>query len=311
VISGGEANWISTDGYIAADHCAIGGGLANQIHGGTQSAISGGGNNQITGSWSTIAGGQYNLVSGNYSFVAGQDARTFNNGTFVWADSTPGTFSSTGDNQFCIKAQGGIQLAAGTSMFFGTSTRQMLNLFGIQYGIGVQSGDQYFRSASDFCWFRGGVHNNNLHDAGGGTELMRLDNAGNLTISGSFGPLSDRNAKEHFDSINPREVLAKVSALPISTWNYKTDPASRHLGPMAQDFYAAFGLGADNKHITTVDADGVTFAAIQGLNEKMESENALLREQLSRQQTQNAELKQRLERLEKLVLGQGRTEARL
>ena len=43
--------------------------------------------------------------------------------------------------------------------------------------------------------------------------------------------------------INGHEVLEKVAALPISAWNYKFDDASvRHLGPMAQDFFAAPGI---------------------------------------------------------------------
>src|SRR5207245_1012431 len=78
---------------------------------------------------------------------------------------------------------------------------------------------------------------------------------------------SDRNLKENFKAVDPREVLARVAALPISRWNYKNDPDTPHLGPVAQDFHAAFELGADDRHIATVDADGVALAAIQGLNE--------------------------------------------
>jgi hypothetical protein len=65
-------------------------------------------------------------------------------------------------------------------------------------------------------------------------------------------------------------VLAKVAALPITQWSFKEFPGARHLGPMAQDCHAAFGVGLDDKHIATVDADGVALAAIQGLNEKVE-----------------------------------------
>lgn len=79
---------------------------------------------------------------------------------------------------------------------------------------------------------------------------------------------SDRAMKENFSAIKSSNVLAKVTALPITTWNYKTQTA-RHLGPMAQDFYAAFGLGQDGKHIATIDEEGVALAAIQGLNQKM------------------------------------------
>jgi hypothetical protein len=297
VIAGGEANTISSDGYTAGDHSAIGGGFGNQLQGGTQSVIAGGGNNQLDGSWSTIPGGQDNVVNGNYSFAAGQNASTYNNGTFIWSDSTAGTFSSGGDNEFCIRAHGGIQVEGGTSMFFTTTTRQMLNLWGSSYGIGVQSSTEYFRSASDFCWFKGGVHNNAQHNPGGGTEMMRLDSLGNLNISGAFGSLSDRNAKENFQPVNPREVLEKVAAIPVSTWNYKTDTASRHLGPMAQDFYASFGLGADDRHITTVDEGGVALAAIQGLNQKVEEQN----QEIQTLKQQNNSLEQRLSQVEAML----------
>jgi trimeric autotransporter adhesin len=47
---------------------------------------------------------------------------------------------------------------------------------------------------------------------------------------------------------------------------------TQHVGPMAQDFHAAFGVGPDDKHIATVDADGVALAAIQGLNQKLEQQ---------------------------------------
>lgn len=109
----------------------------------------------------------------------------------------------------------------------------------------------------------------------------KLDVAGNVSGT-TFITTSDRNAKENFNSISPAEVLAKVAELPISEWNFKTDTQTTHIGPMAQDFYAAFGVGSDDKHIATVDADGVAFAAIQGLNQKLERENADLRARLEK-----------------------------
>jgi hypothetical protein len=137
----------------------------------------------------------------------------------------------------------------------------------------------------------------------------------------NFIPTSDRNQKENFQPVNVREVLEKVAALPVTRWNYKADPDNPHIGPMAQDFHAAFATGPDDKHITTVDADGVALAAIKGLNEKLREEvktkekeltalreeknaeiatlreeTAALREALSRQ---NAALQARLDALER------------
>lgn len=111
----------------------------------------------------------------------------------------------------------------------------------------------------------------------------------------SFTPTSDRDAKEVFTPIDSQEMLAKVAALEITHWQYKEDPLqARHVGPVAQDFYAAFGVGSDDKGINTLDADGVALAAIQGLNAKVEAENQRLK-------AENQALNQRLEKLESVV----------
>jgi hypothetical protein len=86
--------------------------------------------------------------------------------------------------------------------------------------------------------------------------------------------MSDRNAKNGFATVNPETVLASVAALPMTTWSYKTEHGVRHIGPMAQDFYSAFNVGEDNRHIAEVDEGGVALAAIQGLNQKLEEKDA-------------------------------------
>jgi hypothetical protein len=78
--------------------------------------------------------------------------------------------------------------------------------------------------------------------------------------------VSDRNLKDNFGAVDGMDVLTRLAGIPVLTWNYKSDsPDVRHMGPMAQDFYAAFGLGDTDKGIYTVDAQGVAFAAIQAL----------------------------------------------
>jgi chaperonin GroEL (HSP60 family) len=73
--------------------------------------------------------------------------------------------------------------------------------------------------------------------------------------------------------------------MPVQAWNYKTQEASiRHIGPMSQDFYAAFAVGEDNKHINTVDAFGVALAAIQGLYQTGQEKDARI-SQLEQQAT--------------------------
>ena len=120
--------------------------------------------------------------------------------------------------------------------------------------------------------------------AGNGTTTLygpsgvniQLNNASGIVSAKGFNNRSDRNTKTNFSSVSGSSVLDKIAKLPISRWNYKDDAVNvQHIGPMAQDFEAAFGLnGGDNKSINTVDAQGVTLAAIQGLNAKLEQKDA-------------------------------------
>jgi hypothetical protein len=83
-------------------------------------------------------------------------------------------------------------------------------------------------------------------------------------------------------------VLQTVAHLPLSTWRYLDEPADvRHLGPMAQDFRAAFGLGNSDRAYHSVDAHGVSLASIKALYQMMQEQEA----RLSRLERENAELR--------------------
>jgi hypothetical protein len=111
---------------------------------------------------------------------------------------------------------------------------------------------------------------------------------------GSWSTLSDRSMKQDIEEINGDAILAKVAALPVYSWRYKEEVSrALHVGPIAQDFYAAFGLGDSDKTITTVDADGIALAAIKGLK----AENDALK-------ADNNAMKLRLDKLEKALFGQ-------
>ena len=95
-----------------------------------------------------------------------------------------------------------------------------------------------------------------------GRELGVVLNAG----SSAWSVLSDRASKDHVHPVDTRQVLyTLVHKLPISTWSYEGDVV-RHMGPMAQDFFDAFQLGDSRRHMSSVDADGVAMAALQGLD---------------------------------------------
>ena len=107
----------------------------------------------------------------------------------------------------------------------------------------------------------------------GGNSIFLGTNGNTLTISAMAG--SDRNIKTDFTSLNLEEILAKLAGLPIQGWRFTNEVAGvRHVGPMAQDFKATFGLGQNEKFIEFVDAQGVALAAIQGLNQKLNEKDA-------------------------------------
>jgi trimeric autotransporter adhesin len=244
----------------------------------------------------------------------------------VYGLSNSGTgvsgYSNTGyAGLFTGKARVTTNFEVGGNQFFGAATRQMINLYNQTYGIGVQTATFYLRTDGGFNWYKGGVHNSTANSPGsGGISLMRLDTAGNLFVRGgvsatNFVNSSDRSVKSNFSVVNPRAVLDRLAAMPVQTWSYKSEgEAVRHMGPMAQDFRAAFDLGTDDKTISTVDSAGVTMAAVQGLYQMMlEKDKKIgqlgdeareLRREASDLRSEVSDLKARLLRLEEASRGQ-------
>jgi hypothetical protein len=136
---------------------------------------------------------------------------------------------------------------------------------------------------------------------GSGTVEFLMDNSGNLTIAGALTESSDRDSKQDIVPVDPDAVLAEVLGLDVSWWEYKDSPGVKHVGPMAQDFHAAFGLGASDKGISTLDSAGVALASIQALarrNEVQADELEALRAEVAQLKQANGELGERLMSLE-------------
>jgi hypothetical protein len=130
------------------------------------------------------------------------------------------------------------------------------------------------------------------------TPTEKLHVEGNVYVSGSVTEMSDLASKENIASVNGHAILDLLAGVPISTWNYKFEsPEVRHLGPMAQDFYKAFGLGADETRIASLDTSGVALAAIQELNLLLKEKET----QIEDLQAQNVALEARLAVLEGLM----------
>ena len=121
-----------------------------------------------------------------------------------------------------------------------------------------------------------------LAQAPNNDEIFRIQLNGDTFLRGALIHSSDRNAKTAIQPINNAEILQKVTELPISQWQYKASEGINHLGPMAQDFKAAFNLGDTDTGIATVDLDGVALASIQALAERdreISMENKRLRDE--------------------------------
>jgi len=124
---------------------------------------------------------------------------------------------------------------------------------------------------------------------------------------GTWNTLSDRNRKEHFRDLPGEDVLDRLSRIPIQRWSYKTGgPAATHVGPTAQDFYAAFGLGTNPLRISSVDADGIALAGVKALDVRTRDlleTNRMLADDNRQLREANDELRVRIERLERLLGG--------
>jgi hypothetical protein len=117
------------------------------------------------------------------------------------------------------------------------------------------------------------------------------------TINHNLNGMKDQETVQKFIELRAQgwsfvRIAAElgVAKSTLTEWSYKDDSATRHIGPMGQDFYSLFNIGTDEKHIAPIDEGGVALAAIQGLNAKLEE---------ARQE--NVSLKARLDALEEIV----------
>lgn len=158
-------------------------------------------------------------------------------------------------------------------------------------------------SAGDNTVQIGSLTNHDVEMVVNDTVVMTVTGAGNMTLQGALSEYSDVNVKENFAEVDGYKVLDRLDNIPVMTWNYiHDDSETQHMGPMAQDFYAAFELGADDRHIAALDVNGVSLAAIQTLNkistdqktqiEKLSSENTELKEKVDDLETRLSKLEQ-------------------
>lgn len=308
-IAGGRNNWIGVDpgnvGFNSSftDGGFLGGGLENEIRQEANYAVLGGGRINRIGEraeYATIPGGYWNEASAAYAFAAGRQAKAQHEGSFVWADSIAANFASTGENQFLIRASGGVGIGQSNPdarLHVSGGADATLSGGGILI-LGSTSGGNVVFDANEIQARNNRATAPLFLNAGGGNVAIGTTASDarlrvvNATCNGSsWINASDRHLKDGFAPVNGPELLSRVANLPIQSWHYTNAPGVRHIGPMAQDFHHAFGLGSDDKSIATVDADGVALGAIQALHEVVRAQAAEL-----------TALKQELNSLRSLIL---------
>ncbi len=303
-VSGGFGNRGGTPDGSNGWYSTIGGGLGNKTgaddnSNGDYATVSGGQNNFVSGSGSTVGGGTSNTASGIKSTVAG--------GQF----NTASAFSATVPGGSGNIASSAYSFAAGRTARADQPSCAVFNLWSTEVATACAGLPSIFRIAAN----NGLTVDFGTPDvAGNGSDWVFIGplfsgkhiaakNGAYLSSGGMWTNSSDRAKKEAFRNVDVQAILRKVVALPVTTWSYIAEgQATRRMGPMAQDFRKAFGLGMDDKSIGVVDADGVALAAIQGLNQKLDAESVKSKvkdAKLSAQRSEISALKARLKAIEK------------
>jgi trimeric autotransporter adhesin len=240
----------------------------------------------------TWAGGLDSVASGTYALAHGAGARAAGTAAVAFGRETLAAGQDTLVQGFRSAACGPFGVALGLRASTSNAPTDADPCGGTDYAGVFTYGDsnstpnQYVfpTAANQFVTrFSGGYR---LYTNAALTTGMAINAGGSSWVA-----VSDRNAKFGFAEVDEDDVLERLMRVPISTFYYKDGDGQRYIGPVAQDFHAAFGLGNDDKTIRTMDIDGVTMASIQALtkqvrqlqrdNERLSSENAELGRQLA------------------------------
>lgn len=242
----------NTAGTAASDSANIALGLRNTTSARGASAI--GFENEAHGRGSSAIGYQ-NEARGNYSFAAGIESQA--NASQTVAIGTRARAHHSGSVVICATNNTSAADTIGTANNAGIVMLAERGMF-LTNQFGQATWDQ--------------------------TKLLNTSTGAYLSNGGTWTNSSDSTRKSNIKHIDNADILQKIRLLNISEWEYKDDEGrARHIGPMAQDFYAAFGLGHDATSISTIDPAGVALSGIQALADE------------------NEQLKERVHALEQLV----------
>jgi hypothetical protein len=276
-IGGGAANTAS------GTHATVGGG-SNNVAAGRDDTVSGGYHNTASGGQATVGGGTRNLAEGFAATVGGGNG---NVASGVRATVGGGLGNHAGGIYAAIPGGHGNRAGGAYAAVLGGFFNQAGGDYSLASGRRAQVGADHdgtfvHADASDFDFRSAAANEFAARSTGGVRFVTGIDQSGLAVAgvvlapgSGSWSSLSDRALKENFAPVDGARLLARLDGLDISTWNYVSQGSTvRHVGPTAQDFHAAFGVGEDERHISGIDADGVALAAAQALVRRVQEQEA-------------------------------------
>ena len=291
----GFFSWAGGSNSTASGLYALAFGDTNSAE--STSSIVFGSGNQVKGA-AGFSAGAGNRVCDTYGVALGNNAKS--GGPYINGKCDPETFNLRGLAAIAIGYNVTADQDHTTAMGKFASNNGFTGTFVWSDGSAQASADTFRNTANNEFAARatGGFRfRTNL----GGTTGCNLP-AG----SGVFNCTSSRATKMNFAMVSGVDVLARVRALPITTWNYISEGDKvRHLGPMAEDFYAAFGLGTGNASIGVQDLASVSLAGVKALEERTAElqdkaeEVERLRGEVAALRTANAALEDRLTAIEK------------
>ncbi len=304
--AGNNAFVIGTDNSAAGNSSAIGGGerdTAQAVYSGISSGYSniagsgitdtgayvgGGYNNAALGRYSSIAGGRANSAQGLYSAVAGG----FNNRAVGWHSTVAGGADNRTNAQNSAILGGEYHDNTGewSSVLGGTQDTLTANAdYSVAFGAQVYLNNAYRAGFFDGAWSGNFGINRDDRDGGInfplhiGTNIFN-GNGAHLTGGGTWTNSSSRKFKDHFQALEGKELLSKIAATPIESWQYKGG-SEKHIGPVAEDFVAAFDVGTtredgnrDNEYLAPSDVAGVALLGVQELLKQNEELRQLVEE---------------------------------
>ena len=319
-VGGGSSNTVSasnatvgggTNNDATAPSSTVGGGSSNDIDvDGDYSTIGGGSSNDITGEYSSILGGRNNEINGDHSSVIGGRDLTLD------GDGSLGFIGSTTTGNGMTVAASEVAVLGNVDLWLANNdgAASQLRLYEDYGTSGAFPNTANYISFQAPATITADVEYLLPPNGGAVGRQLTVTAITGATVTLGWGAASDRLKKTDFLPLSGEDVLIRFRELELGSWRYdpSIDPhGPRHYGVMAQDFHQAFGrdeLGTIGNDTTVVDIDlhGVSYLAIQGLEERTTEQagqiDALLREnaQLHRR---NVELQERLARLEEVLIG--------